>query len=93
MDYENETCESCKYFDYEVDVCHHAKNARGYDNIGRVQPSHRKQWERCEYLTPSLECRQVRALERLAECVHHHVGADVSVIAVADQSARFKEDS
>jgi hypothetical protein len=77
MSYENETCEGCKLFfitgDVDEDVCMKNGNMAAPDG-------------RCDQFTPSLLCRKVRALEKLATCVGHHIGADHPVIAVAEQT-------
>ena len=65
--YENETCLSCHFFydlgSDEEDWCRHktiiAEMARHWPALD----------DHCDFFVPSLECRKVRALERLAGCV------------------------
>jgi hypothetical protein len=63
MDYENETCEGCIHLingDGRSDC--HASDHPDYE--GEVDRG-----LRCDNFAPSLECRKVLALEKLAKCV------------------------
>lgn len=65
-DYENETCEGCVHL--ELDACGNQNNWVDSPNVGGapLRPSVYDDSEGCLYFTPSLECRKVRALERIA---------------------------
>jgi hypothetical protein len=59
-DYESETCEGCTWL-HKLRCCHESReDASGYVH-----------WtdDRCEYFAPSLQCRQVRALERIGKAI------------------------
>lgn len=60
-DYENETCEGCRYLYAESTCCRHPKmqKADGWPDLH----------DRCDEFTRSLECRRVRALETIVEMV------------------------
>jgi len=61
-DYENETCEGCRFFDSNDMEC---------DLTGIILDIDCYQERPCGEgsFIPSLQCRQVRALERIAMCV------------------------
>ena len=57
-EYENETCERCASYE--------ALEA-GYEDCTHPEGGHdvHAQLDACEHFTPSLQCRQVRALEQI----------------------------
>jgi hypothetical protein len=59
-DYENETCEGC---------VHYEQNEGEFVCMCSGTPPRPSPGDRCEHFVPSLKCRQVRALERLAKMV------------------------
>lgn len=61
-DYSKETCEGCVYWSAKTIKCGHPDKT--YED--RSQP-YMFPWERCDEFAPSLQCRQVRALEKIAE--------------------------
>jgi hypothetical protein len=76
--YENETCEGCVMLFNDIEregewQCHHPNG--GYS----VSPFPS---EHCDGFTPSLECRKVRALEKLATSM-----GDDATISIRDYGA------
>ncbi len=69
-EYENETCEGCVFADYKPGgaFCVHESgfNCTHETEDGGKLIHTKCVWlhERCEHFHPSLQCRQVRALER-----------------------------
>lgn len=75
-EYQEECCESCLYFGGHGFLCFHSTVE--VNRYGRP----------CEHFTPSLQCRQVRALERLSQLldvVGPHGGLLVDAIVRQDQ--------
>ncbi len=62
--YENETCEGCAHYA----ILNERVTCTMNDEV--VCPGYKA--TNCEEFTPSLECRKVRALERLAKAVHNN---------------------
>ena len=63
MNYDNETCEGCVYFIIDAQDVFSECGAGGHD--GQCCKSYRN----CPDFSPSLQCRQVRALELLSTVV------------------------
>ena len=63
--YDNESCAECRYF-VDIDFC-------GIKRPDIDPKLWRDDWpdinDRCDYFTPSVECRKVLALETIASCV------------------------
>lgn len=70
MIYENEHCEGCVWWANDGDACNHDDHLITQRNR-LCPPSAYASDPACEDFEPDLECRQVRALERLA---HYHDG-------------------
>jgi hypothetical protein len=68
MSYDGETCEGCVHF--ADDVCDNTSNWVDSPNVGELllRPTVWTDSGICDLFKPSLGCRRVRALERLAAC-------------------------
>lgn len=71
--YKNETCEGCIH--YLDDICDNIENWVDYPNVSGepLKPIIGEDSAICFRFRPSLECRKVRALERLVEELPDHV--------------------
>jgi hypothetical protein len=75
-EYDGETCEGCAYWDppcsdEEAPYCFFHRKTHAFTS---AEADHKEGFQcgkgdRCDELKPSLVCRQVRALEKLASCV------------------------
>lgn len=73
MNYENETCEGCVHYE-SSDAAWGCKNWKdGFREHCKAEDQYDAcPGDRFECFTPSLECRKVRAWEKLASCVSHN---------------------
>ncbi len=79
-DYTNESCAGCLFFFTKTD---------GADICKDVEMSRDDGWpnrdDRCTEFEPSLECRQVRALEKLANCVRANDAYGLHFFAIGER--------